>query len=99
LGEELDDRAGKFRVRIGPLDEADYRALVPGSTLYKKVVLLTELYVTDPLEYDIEVTMAERQARTVCLGAEQWSRLGLDSWLSSEEYIGEKSNLFTPTGH
>lgn len=99
LGEELDDRAGKFRVRIGPLDKANYQALFPGSVLYNKVVMLTELYVTDPLEYDIEVIMAEQQARTVCLGNEQWSRLGLDSWLSSEEYIGEKTNLFTPAGH
>ncbi|WLE99138.1 MAG: type VI secretion system baseplate subunit TssG [Candidatus Electrothrix communis] len=98
LGEEIDDRMGKFRIKIGPLDEPNYRALFPGSALYNKVVMLTDLFVTDPLEYDIEVTMAGQQAKTVCLGGEQWSRLGLDSWLSSEEYIGEKSNLFTPAG-
>jgi type VI secretion system protein ImpH len=96
LGEELDDRMGKFRIKIGPLDEPNYRALFPGSALYNKLIMLTDLFVTDPLEYDIEVTMAERQAKTVCLGSDQWSRLGLDSWLSSAEHIGEKSNLFTP---
>ena len=96
LGEELDDRMGKFRIKVGPLDEPNYRAFFPGSALYKKVVMLCDLFVTDPLDYDIEVTMAGRQAKTVCLGSEQWSSLGLDSWLFSGKEIGEKSNLFYP---
>lgn len=96
LGEEIGDRMGRFRIIIGPLDEPDYRAFFPGSALYNKVVMLTDLFVNDPLDYDIKVTMAGQQAKTVCLGSEQWSGLGLDSWLFSGEEIGEKSNLFYP---
>jgi len=96
LGEEIGDRMGRFRIEIGPLDEPEYRAFFPGSALYNKVVMLTDLFVSDPLDYDINVTMAGRQAKTVCLGGEQWSGLGLDSWLFSGEEIGEKSNLFYP---
>jgi len=96
LGEEIGDRMGRFRIEIGPLDEPEYRAFFPGSALYNKVVMLTDLFVSDPLDYDINVTMAGRQAKTVCLGGKQWSGLGLDSWLFSGEEIGEKSNLFYP---
>ena len=96
LGEEIKDRMGKFRIKVGPLSEPDYRAFFPGSELYEKVISLTDLFVADPLDYDIEVTMAGQQAKTVCLGATQWSGLGLDSWLFSGEEAGEKSNLFTP---
>ncbi len=96
LGEEIKDRMGKFRIKVGPLDEPDYRAFFPGSALYKKLVTLTDLFVVDPLEYDIEVTMAGQQAQTVCLGAAEWSGLGLDSWLFSGDETGEKSNLFSP---
>ena len=96
LGEEIVDRMGKFRIKVGPLDEPDYRAFFPGSALYNKVVSLTDLFVVDPLEYDIEVTMAGQQAQTVCLGGSEWSALGLDSWLFSGDETGEKSNLFTP---
>ncbi len=96
LGEEIGDRMGKFRIKVGPLSEPDYRAFFPGSDLYKKLTTLTDLFVVDPLEYDIEVTMAGQQAKTVCLGAAKWSGLGLDSWLFSGEEIGEKSSLFSP---
>lgn len=96
LGEEIGDRMGKFRIQIGPLDEPNYRAFFPGSELYEKTLLLTDLFVSDPLDYDIEVTMEGRQAKTVCLGGEQWSGLGLDSWLFSGEETGEKRNLFHP---
>lgn len=96
LGEEIKDRMGKFRIKVGPLDEPNYRAFFPGSPLYNKVITLTDLFVNDPLDYDIEVRMAGQQAKTVCLGDKQWSGLGLDSWLFSGEEIGEKSNLFQP---
>lgn len=96
LGEEIGDRMGKFRIKVGPLDEPNYRAFFPGSPLYNKVITLSDLFVSDPLEYDIEVKMAGQQAKTVCLGEKQWSGLGLDSWLFSGEEIGEKSNLFQP---
>ncbi len=96
LGEEITDRMGKFRLKIGPLNEPDFRAFFPGSALYEKTILLTDLFVSDPLDYDIEVTMAGRQAQTVCLGGERWASLGLDSWLFSGEETDEKKNLFHP---
>ncbi len=68
LGQELDDRMGKFRLKIGPLDEPAYRTFFPGSKLFNKLVSLTDLFVTDPLDYDIDVSMTSSQAQTGLLG-------------------------------
>jgi type VI secretion system protein ImpH len=96
LGEEMDDRMGKFRIRVGPLDEQRYRAFIPGSELYNRLVFLTGLYVLDPLEYDIDVTMAASQAQTVCLGGSRWASLGHDTWIFSGETLGRTTSRFYP---
>ncbi|OQX20448.1 MAG: hypothetical protein BWK76_01235 [Desulfobulbaceae bacterium A2] len=96
LGEEMDDRMGKFRLQVGPLNEQEYRAFIPGSTKYNRLVFMTNLYVLDPLDYDIDVTMAASQARTTCLGHPQWSCLGRDTWLFSGETMGATTSRFYP---
>jgi type VI secretion system protein ImpH len=98
IGEEIDDRMGKFRILVGPLDEEKYRAFIPGSKLYNRLVFLTELFVLDPLEYDIDVTMAASQAQTVCLGGSKWASLGHDTWIFSGETMGRTTSRFYP-GH
>jgi type VI secretion system protein ImpH len=96
VGEEIDDRMGKFRIRIGPLDEQNYRAFIPGSEMYNKLVFLTGLFVLDPLEYDIDVIMAANQAQKVCLGGDRWASLGRDTWLFSGDTMGSTTSRFYP---
>ena len=94
---EIDDRMGKFRIEIGPLNSDEYREFFPGSEAYNRLVLLTELYLQDPLEYEIEVFMHKQQAQTVCLGSERWSKLGMDTWLYAGNEIGVTKNTFYPS--
>ncbi len=96
LGQELDDRMGKFRLEIGPLDEPAYRDFFPGSKSFQKLVSLTDLFLTDPLDYDIDVSMASNQAQTVCLGGNQWASLGLDTWVFSGDSAQETTSRFYP---
>lgn len=96
LGEEIDDRMGKFRIHIGPLDERDYRAFIPGSKLYRQLVFLTNMFVLEPLEYDIDVTMAASQAQTLCLGGNRWASLGHDTWIYSGATMGKTTTRFSP---
>ncbi len=97
LGRELDDRMGKFRIEIGPLSADEYREFFPGSETYNRLVLLTELFLQDPLEYEVEIFMHEQQAQTVCLGNDSWSRLGMDTWLYAGKEIGVTKNTFHPS--
>jgi type VI secretion system protein ImpH len=96
VGLELDDRTGKFRLQLGPVSIDRYNALLPGNSLHRKMVSLVRFYLTDPLEYDIELSMADGEAGTVRLGADSLSTLGWDTWIFSGEKLGEVMAVFPP---
>ena len=96
LGQEIDDRMGKFRIQIGPLNRQQFYSLFPGNSNHHLLAFLTRFYLTDSLEYDLELILAAGEVRTTCLGAEEWSRLGLDTWVFSGETLGEVRSVFHP---
>jgi len=96
IGTEIEDRMGKFRLQVGPLDQYQFQRLLPGGTGGDKLALLTGLYVTDPLEYDVELNLAEGEAQCVCLGGSSWSRLGWDTWMFAGNQMGEVKATFYP---
>ncbi len=89
MGEEIEDRMGKFRVQIGPLTRSDFSRFTPGKPDYNKLVALTELYLTEPFEYEIELILKQNQAQTICLGNPDRSALGVSGWVFSESTLGE----------
>jgi type VI secretion system protein ImpH len=97
LGREIEDRMGKFRILIGPLNRETFRSFLPGGDRYEKLVSLTRLYIVEPLEYDLELIISEGQVKTVCLGAPECSRLGLDTWIFSGDELGEGRMTFYPS--
>jgi type VI secretion system protein ImpH len=96
LGEEIDDRMGKFRLKIGPLNQEQFHGLLPGGQGCDKLCFLTKFYVTESLEYDVELTLAEGEAQGVCLGRPEWSRLGWDTWIFAGDDLGEVKATFYP---
>jgi len=96
VGEEIEDRMGKFRLLLGPLYRDQFQSLLPGGRSHNTLLLLTRLYVTDALEYDVELTLARGQAKSACLGTPEWSRLGWDTWLFSGELGEEVKTTFQP---
>ncbi|MGZ3415717.1 MAG: type VI secretion system baseplate subunit TssG, partial [Isosphaeraceae bacterium] len=94
LGEQIQDRMGKIRLRVGPVDLATFQDLLPGSREHERLAMMTRLYLQDPLDRDVELILAENQARTVRLGESMMSRLGLDTWVFSGGPIGETSATF-----
>jgi type VI secretion system protein ImpH len=96
VGAEFVDRQGKFRVRIGPLNRHRFRDLLQGGEEHQAVVGLIDSYLTDPLEYDFELILQGAETRPVCLGAHEWSRLGLDTTLFTNRFHGDMSVVFPP---
>jgi type VI secretion system protein ImpH len=94
VGQEIADRMGKFRLQLGPLTQADFLRFTPGNPGYAKLVTLTELYVTEPFEYEVELILAPNQAQTVCLGDPVRSVLGVTTWVFSESSLGEVRTRF-----
>lgn len=96
LGQEIEDRTGKFRIQIGPLNQDQFYSLLPGRPNHHRLAFLTQFYLTDSLEYELELILTEGEVSTTCLGAEEWSRLGLDTWVFSGEAPGEVRSIFHP---
>ncbi len=96
VGEEIEDRMGKFRISIGPLNKDDFQKFLPGTEYYHKLVFLTKLYILEPLEYELEVILAKNQAETPRLGVPEWSRLGMNTWSFSGNELDEQRVKFYP---
>jgi len=95
IGQEIEDRMGAFRIKIGPVNQDQFHALLPGNDDFKKLTFLIRLYLTEPLEYDIDLFL-DGEVKTTCLGSPKWSSLGLDTWTFSGDYAGEMRAIFYP---
>ena len=97
LGHELPMRTGAFRIEIGPVNDTDYRRLIPGNPDYVKLLSLVKLYASKPLDYDVDIIMDKKEKPgTVCLGSEKFSSLGFDTWIFSDEGPAEFKTRFYP---
>ncbi|HQT96313.1 MAG: type VI secretion system baseplate subunit TssG [Desulfobacteria bacterium] len=96
IGNEIDDRMGKFRLRIGPLDADRFDSLLPGRPAHQRVAAMVGLYLTDPLEYDLELVLSGGEAKAACLGGQRWSALGLDTWSFTGDMLSEAEVTFPP---
>jgi len=97
LGEEVEDRMGKFLLKIGPLDGEQFHSLLPGSLLHQKLTFLIRFYLREPWEYEMEMILIPGEVKTVSLGANEWSVLGWDTWVFSGDYPGEaRATILTP---
>ncbi len=94
LGEDIEDRMGKFRIQVGPLNQADFLRFTPGNSGHTLLVSMTELFITEPLAYEVELILAAKEAQTVSLGDSVRSVLGVTSWVFSEESLGEVRTRF-----
>ena len=94
LGEEIEDRMGKFRISVGPLNQADFLRFTPGNAGHTMLAALTDQYLTEPLEYEVELILAANQARTTSLGDPVRSVLGVTTWVFSEANLGEVRTCF-----
>ena len=81
IGEEVRDRSGKFRVRIGPLDFATFRTYLPDGSQYRPLRDLVRFSLRDQLEFDTSLTLQQDEIPDLNLAADNTCRLGWSSWL------------------
>jgi type VI secretion system protein ImpH len=82
IGTEIFDMAGKFRVSVGPLKRDMFETFLDRSPKIKAMRKLVQSFMTDPLEFDIEVRLSAQDLIAVVLGQEN-ARLGQTSSLGS----------------
>jgi type VI secretion system protein ImpH len=79
LGGRVWDRAGAFRVTIGPLTQAEYDRLLPRGDLHRLATDICTMVVAEPLDCELELVMAD--APTFVLDPKR-ARLGHNTWLA-----------------
>jgi type VI secretion system protein ImpH len=68
IGEQVYDRTSMFRVQLGPMMLADFRALLPGGHRVDELRSLVRLYAPDHLKYDIELHIPADELPATTLG-------------------------------
>jgi type VI secretion system protein ImpH len=84
LGEQIYDRMGAFRIKIGPVRADAFQEFLPDTRKTHIMGQLIRLYLDKPLRWECEMTLNAEEVKTVCLGDERWSRLGWDTWIFSD---------------
>jgi type VI secretion system protein ImpH len=102
-GDRIPDRAGKFRLFIGPLDRLTYLTLAPGGEARVAAAALVRLYLLDALEYDVVLGILAAEKPPFRLEErEDGPRLGIDTWFpgdsSADAWVGFPSCPAPPAG-
>jgi type VI secretion system protein ImpH len=84
LGEYVIDRAGRFRIVLGPIDLVSARRFLPGSDELPRLVKLTRLYVRDPLDFELQIRIPAGQIAPLRLTPRAQLGLGHLTWLSPD---------------
>ncbi len=81
LGRRILDRAGKFRIVIGPLSREDFARLSADKQALGRVADAVAELAGGPLEYEVVLWLSKDAAPHLELGA---ARLGRSSWLGGQ---------------
>jgi type VI secretion system protein ImpH len=92
LGTLKYDTSGKFRVRIGPVSRELFESFLPNEDNYATVKRLVEGYMSDLLDYDIEVLLQIVDLVPVALGRDE-ARLGETAALGEPRGVSEVKSL------
>lgn len=82
VGQRVLDRSGKFRLRIGPMGRSAYLDLLPGGARAEGLEWLVRTYLTDYLDFDVELRLQAGDLPPTRLG-DASCRLGLTTCLGS----------------
>jgi type VI secretion system protein ImpH len=91
LGSRVWDCQHKFRIRLGPLDLAQYESFLPGGSALPKLVAWVRQYLCFELEWDVRLVLKGEQITQTRLG--KFGRLGWTTWLGAYRRPAEAADL------
>jgi type VI secretion system protein ImpH len=87
LGTKVWDQQAKFKVRVGPIDFAEFSGLLPSGRSYPVLVNLAKFFAGPDLDFDVNL-VCEAEQVPVCRLRESESyapRLGWTTWLKTKK--------------
>jgi len=85
LGVRAPERSGRFGIRIGPLQLANYGRFLPGGDQLPLIRETTQIFTRNPVDYDLELVVAANAVPSFHLTSENPAALGRTTWLAGEQ--------------
>jgi type VI secretion system protein ImpH len=87
----------KFRIRVGPLDMADYQRLLPRGDSLKRLVAIVKNYLGEEFAWDVNLVLKKQQVQPTELG--RFGQLGWDTWLTPRPQQTDADDLMLRAVH
>jgi len=95
IGQIVDDRSGKYILKIGPVDRMAFEKITNDETTRTFVRAVTKLFLVQPLEYEILLLLKSGAEKSISLGDSSCSVLGRNTWMINESNIESFSLTLT----
>ena len=99
IGERVWNVEGKFRVRIGPLDYAQFRRFLPSGNALEPLAQMARAYVGPQLDFDVQLVLVAGEVPWCRLGGDgaDPSRLGWNTWVRARPFDHDVDDaVFSP---
>ena len=98
LGGRVWDAQGKFRLRVGPLTEAQFLALLPGGDDFRALAQMTRAFVDLGLDFDVQLVLKAEEVPQCRLSsaAGAGSQLGRHAWLRARPMTADAGDAVFP---
>lgn len=90
IGNEVASRNDMFSIEIGPLDAEQFVVFSQGGEIVKGIKNLINIYLVQPLEYDICLLLLPGAIKPASLGDRDSAQLGINCWFANQ--LGETIN-------
>ena len=96
LGSETPDRAGKFRVLIGPMPYAEFRRFLPDSENFRQLSALVHLWVGDRFDFDFQFIIRRQDIPEARMSGAEGAQLGWTGWITSQPGLDRDPAIIFP---
>jgi type VI secretion system protein ImpH len=93
-GDLVWNQQARFRVRVGPLNWERFNQFLPGGPALAELSALTRHFVNQTMEFEVQLVLRAEEVPWcwVSTGTDS-PRLGLSSWLKTEEFRNDAGDL------
>ncbi|MFA6231093.1 MAG: type VI secretion system baseplate subunit TssG [Rhodanobacter sp.] len=92
MGEQVWGAQQRFRLRIGPLDGAQFDHFLPGGEALKQLVSAVKTYAGEERAWDVQLVLKRAEVPTTQLG--QAGRMGLTTWIGRPRHNADADDVF-----
>ena len=92
-GHKVRDRQSRFRIALGPLTLAQYRAFLPGQPAWFELRDWVHQYTGLDLRWDVQLALARTEIPAPRLGRQRQAALGVSTWIGRVEHTPQRHDL------